>query len=494
VGIVQRQSVKNSIVNYFGVIVGGLSTLFIYPLNWDLYGNIQFSLTTAVLISTLFSLGSQSLVNKYFPYFKNNDLKGLLSVIFLYTFINLILVTILLFLFKEPIFKLLELTDFNVKRVQENAFIIFPIAILLIIISIFKLQSYNIQRIVFPDILSGLSVKFITPIIILLYYYSAINYQGAGWILVLFHALIAIGLMIYLHVLGALDFSRKSSSSVSKSKHWEMIQYMMFSALNLIGNTLAYKVDIIMIGLLLSATKVGYYSIFLFMTVAIEIPMKAIQRITNPIIAESLENNDLKKINSLYQATSTNLFIVGIILFSLIWMNMDVVFQIMTNGDDLVIYKTVFLFLALTQIFEMITSINIYIISYSKYYRMNTLFLIFLAVINITLNYILIGKLDIFGAALSTAISLLLFNFLKTIFIYHKYKMQPLQWNYILLLIFLLIAIWLPIQFPEIFADFKSSIPISIIFTVILIFTIYKMNYSKEINEILEKYISILRR
>lgn len=258
--------------------------------------------------------------------------------------------------------------------------------------------------------------------------------------------------------------------------------------MNHIGNILVYKIDIVMIGLLLSATKVGYYSIFLFLTVVIEIPLNAVERISSPMISAAFERNDLEEISNIYKKTSVNLVIIGIVLFALLWMNMPTFFAVMTNGEDLLIYKTVFLFLALAKIFDMVTSVNFHIIAYSKYFRMNTLFILVLAVLNIVLNYWLIGELDIIGAAISTAISMFVFNVLKTIFILIKYKMHPFRWEYILLTLFLAVAVFSPLFFPVIFDSILFSLISSGIFCIVFAVTVYKLKLSLEINKMIDKY------
>src|SRR5690554_7151768 len=83
----------------------------------------------------------------------------------------------------------------------------------------------------------------------------------------------------------------------------------------------------------------------------------------------------MNEIRKLYKSASANLYVIGIILFSLIWLNIETFFAVMTNGEDLVMFKTVFLLLALTKIIDMVTSINFSIISYSRYFRVNTLFI-----------------------------------------------------------------------------------------------------------------------
>ena len=487
-GIVQRQSLKNSIVNYLGIIIGGLSTMFIYPLDWELYGEIQFSLSTAILLSAFFSLGSHSLANKYFPYFESTKTKGFLSLLFIYSAVNIILISVLLYIFRMPFTSILELGGFDIGKINDNLFIILPLGILLVFIAILRAHSFNFGRIVYPDIISNFSLKIVVPGIILLSYFSMINYNIAGWILVVYHLLIVIALMLYIKSLKGLDFKLGVVKRIERKKHVEMIRYMLYGAMNHVGNILVYKIDIVMIGLLLSATKVGYYSIFLFLSVVIEIPTKAVFQITGPMISKAFDDNKMEEIKKLYQSSSINLYIVGIFLFILIWFNIDTFFAVMTNGEYLITFKYVFLVLALTKVFDMLTIVNFSIISYSKYFRVNSLFISILAVSNILLNYYLINSFDIIGAALSTAISMLFFNILKTAFVAIKYKMHPFRWELIIITLFLLAAIFIPILLPAIFQSILLSLFITGGFILLFVFVVYKLNISIEINRFIDKY------
>lgn len=383
---------------------------------------------------------------------------------------------------------MLALGGFDVDKINDNLFIILPLGVLMVFIAILRAHSFNFGRIVYPDIISNFSLKIIVPAIILLSYFSLINYNAAGWILVIYHIIIAVALMIYLKSLNGLDFKSGVLRRVERKKHTEMIRYMLYGAMNHVGNILVYKIDIVMIGLLLSTTKVGYYSIFLFLSVVIEIPTKAVFQITGPMISKAFEDNRMDEIRKLYKTSSANLYVVGIVLFSLIWLNIETFFVVMTNGEDLVMYKTVFLLLALTKIIDMVTSVNFSIISYSKYFRVNTLFIFILAISNVIMNYYFINSFDIIGAALSTAISMLVFNILKTVFVAVKYKMHPFTWPLIIISLFLLVAIFMPFLFPILFKSIIVSVLISGAFIILLTFVVYKLHISIEINRFIDKY------
>lgn len=488
-GVVQRQSLKNSLVNYFGLILGGLSTLFIYPLDWELYGKIQFSVSTAVLLTSFLSLGSGSLVNKYFPYFKNQKIKGFLSLVFIYSLINIALVSLLIFCLKTPIINFLQTWNFDTQTIKGNLFIIYPLAIFSVFIYILRTQTINYNRIVIPDLLNNIGQKIVVATIVFLGFLSWISFSTAGWILVGYYAINLIGMLIYLQFLNGLDFKWSILSRVRKSKHLEMARYMLYGSMNQIGGVLAYKIDLVMIGLLVSEVKVGYYSIFLFLSVVIDIPAKAVYQIVRPHISEAIENNKLTDLKLIYKKSSANLFVIGVAIFIPIWLNMQLIFTLMTNGNDLIIYKSIFLFIALSKLIDMLTGVNYYIIAYSKYFRANTLFLLVLALSNIGLNYWLINKMGIVGAAIATALSIAFFVILKTGLVYLKFKIHPFNKKLNVILLYLGVTILLPLLFPEWFTSIVLSILISIILSSLFLIYVYKSKVADEVNHLIDNYI-----
>lgn len=53
-GVIQRQGAKQTLINLIAAGIGGISTIFIYPLDFEVYGIISFVQATAFLFSLLF--------------------------------------------------------------------------------------------------------------------------------------------------------------------------------------------------------------------------------------------------------------------------------------------------------------------------------------------------------------------------------------------------------------------------------------------------------
>lgn len=488
-GIIERQSIKGSLVSYFGVFLGFFATLYIYPLEWELYGSIQFWLSGATVLAPILKMGSTSLINKFFPYFRSNNIKGFLGFILAITTLSVIGISLILF----TLFYLLsESSFFQSDSLQsDNIIYVYVLSIIMVYYSVFQLQSANIRRIVIPEILSKLGLKIVTVSIIFLAYINVIGKEWSLPIIIIFYSTALLLLIVYLKYIGGIDIAGVRQIKVSKSVKKNMIYFWAFGGLNFIGTLLAYKIDILMIGTFMNKISVGYYSIFLFISNLMFIPMNSINQISGPIISESFEKEEIDNIETIYKKSSNNLLAFGSIVFILIWLNIYFVLDIMRQGEDLVPFVSIILFLGSAKIFDLITSVNNLIMIYSKWYNYNLIFLFATSALNFYMNYILIESYGIQGVAIATSISILLFNSIKTIFIYVKLGIHPFSRNTFIILLVLVFGLLITgyLQQITIVNSYISLLVYSVLCSVIVIPLMYILKVSPELNKVLSKFL-----
>src|SRR6056300_1262215 len=68
-GVIQRQGIKNSLVNYFATGLGFIATVFIYPFDLEAKGLIDFLMNLGVLFIPYAQLGVFAVYYKYFSKF-----------------------------------------------------------------------------------------------------------------------------------------------------------------------------------------------------------------------------------------------------------------------------------------------------------------------------------------------------------------------------------------------------------------------------------------
>lgn len=89
---------------------------------------------------------------------------------------------------------------------------------------------------------------------------------------------------------------------------------------------------------------------------------------------------------------------------------------------------------------DMISGFNYQVLSVSKYYRFNFWISIGLLALVFALNYILIQDFGIYGAAWATTTGMVVFNIVKSWFVWKKLKMQPFSRKSLLVLLAVTVA------------------------------------------------------
>lgn len=244
-----------------------------------------------------------------------------------------------------------------------------------------------------------------------------------------------------------------------------------------------------MVGTMIDLGSAGIYTIALFISTIIGIPMNSIVKIANPIVAASWERKDLAKIKELYIKSASNLFIIGVLFLIGIWASIDLLFQVIPNGEIYEAGKYVVLFLGLAKLLDMATSINGHIIAYSPLYQFNLYLGLFLGVINIIFNIILIPRFGIIGAALATMFSMFLFNLCKVLFVWIKFKMQPFSKSSLLVLIIGLVAYSITLILPKLSFPIINIVINSAVITLVYISSILYFNISPELTQLKQQVL-----
>lgn len=494
-GIIKRQGIKSTIVNYIGVVVGTLSILFIYPLDDEIYGYANWLYNTSYLLIPLASGGILSLVVKYFPAFNNKEsgnYNGFLSLI-LFALLTVFLVFVAFwFLFNEQFLGLLDLLNLNSKAISLHQNYILLLLLVLIILNFLLNHSFNMFRIVVPNLVQQVGYKLYLPILVLLYLHFEFSRTAFSYLLIMYFGLAILIMILYLHHLGALKFS-KIKRPYKDFSFKEMGVYSIFGSLNGISNSLAFRIDNVMIPLLLDMVKNGIYNKVFFIANVIEMPTRAMNQITAPVISKAWEEGDIEEIGTVYTKASANLFLIGSFFFLVIWYVLDDLVAISANPDAFPDARVIFLLLAFGKLIDMLMSVNSQIITYSKAYRYHLVFMVVLGISNLVLNYLLIQKYELLGAALATSCSLLIYNLLKYVFIKVKFDLHPFSMatlkTLFLLGSFLLLWMWVPFFDSSLLNIILKPIFVMILYGGIAIY----WKISPDVNNIIFTFINKIK-
>lgn len=448
-GVIKRQAIGYSVVNYLGVAIGSLSTIFLYPYDKPAYGLFRFLLDTANIIQPFAMLGAWYVGSRMFPIFKNeaqknNGLFGLLSLLFV---VGAILMSIVFFTFQPVIFPTSGLKDAFI--IEKYINYIIPLFIVFGYFVLLKTYTSNLLKVILPSVLEQM-IKIIFPLIFIFYLCRWITLEGLVWGILIHFTIIAFVSVWYLNRLGGLSFALPQKDFLTRQQWFDFAKYAAYGAIGNGSIMLALRIDSYMITMLMGDFEdTGRFAIASLIGSNIAVPYTAIAVIAGPIIAKAWNDNNIVEIKQIYQKSSENLLLIGLYLFGGVVLCIHDLFAIMPNQGNVSAEILVVYIVGLKSVVDMGTGINDAIISYSKHYIFNLIAIIGMAVINIFGNLYFIPRYGIAGAALATLISTIIFNTVKIIFIKSKFDLIPYTFNSVKTLLISIVSFAMVYYFPN---------------------------------------------
>lgn len=421
-----KQSIQQSAIHFAGVLIGALSIFFIYPRDLEVYGLCRFMIDSAVFLAPLVFFGADTIAVRFFPIFKDsgNAHHGFFRILIRYALGGSIFFTLFYFLFLNQFLE----TYFSSREplIRGNSLFLLPYVLLFAGINLLYFYISNFKKIAIPYLFFNFSRKIAVPIIIVIYLINWIQIKGVLIGLLFMYLISFFGLLAYLGNLGELKIPRINIQLYRPQKK-EIRKYAFFGMAIGVSTILATSIDTIMVTFLIDLNSTGAYSIALFIAAAIYAPTQAISSIAGPVIAEAWKQNDAATIGKLYKESSELLLLSGLALYGGVLLALPQLISLLPADQSLHKLFGVFLFLGLGQVINMTGSVNNQIINYSNFYQFNLIATTILGLLNILLNllFVLQFQLGITGVALATAISMMVYNLLKFVFIYRKVQIQP---------------------------------------------------------------------
>jgi O-antigen/teichoic acid export membrane protein len=270
------------------------------------------------------------------------------------------------------------------------------------------------------------------------------------------------------------------------------IKYGVYVILGGGAAALVARLDMIMIEYFMDLKQVAYYGLAFFIASVIKTPSRSIAAISSPLLAKAFEQNNSTEIKDIYRKSSINLLIIGALLFLGIWLNIDEILSILPEKFQQ--GKQVIFYIGLAQIFNLMTGVNGLIIINSDFYKLDLYLNILLVVLTIIINVLLIPVYGIEGAAMATATSLFIYNFLKLLVVKVKIKVQPFSFNtYKVIALACIVYFLVPVIPLDFSNDFFSIIIRSIIIVLLYSIPILYFNLSDDITQFVQNTYAKLR-
>ena len=504
-GVVIKQSIRGTIVNYLGIAIGFLTTFFILTayLTQEEIGLSRVLIDAAILFSSFAQLGTGASIIRFFPFFKDEEQKH--HGFFFWTLI-VPLVGFLVFLI---VAKLLQNTIIHTFSRNSELFVtyyrfVFPLALFMLYQGVFEANANVLMRIVVPKFVREVGVRIGLLIIYLLYgYWHVINLDGLviGFCITYFIA--AVIDFFYLFTLGKISF-KPDFKIFTKPLLKDIGFYTLFLLLNAITVNVMPMLNTFFLSAGMGLAFTGIYAIANYIATVVEVPNRSLNAIVQPEISESFKNKDLAHAEKLCKSVSLHLMLSSALIFFFIWINIDALFMLLPNGEQYEAGKSVVIILGITKIIGSTLFVSSSALNYSKYYYWSLIFTVILTCSAILLNVLLIPKIGMDGAALSQLISYTLFYLLLLVLVKNKLGINILtsaHMKVVLILSGLILLNFLcqnligPVFYRLPWSDkvsfFTESIVRSLFLLVVSVFVCYKWKISDEINNIIRKTLRI---
>ncbi len=508
-GIIAKQSIKGTIVTYLGVVIGFITTFFVLTrlLSSEEIGLVRVLIDAATLLVGLAQLGTSSSLIRFAPWFRTKEQgqrtkdaqeatdHGLFFWALVLPFLGFTIFAIVYWACEVP------LTHWFSEKSPlfvDYYYFVLPIAFFLLYQTIFETCSNVLMRIVIPRAVREIGIRVGLLVLYLLYAYKVISMDGFVIALSGVYALAALINLVYLLAIGHVSF--KPDWSFLKA-HPELVRkcilYTGFLIVSAITSVLVPSLSSFFITAEMGLSYTGIFAIATYMAVMVSIPYRSLTAIAAPQLSEAIHANDRLHSNVLMQQVFNNTFIVGTIIFLLLWVNIDLIYWLLPNGTTYAAARTAVFILAIGQLLVATFSMVFNAINYGKYYALSLVLSAILTALAIVFNNVFIPRWGMNGAAMSSCLSYGIYVALALVILMACMHIQPfcksMLWtlllfglmlglNYVLDQVFIF---WFTHSMSETALLWFNSLTRDVVLIGTYIFLIYRLNLSPEINAIL---------
>ncbi len=480
-GVVLKQSIQNTAVTYLGFFFGAINTLFLYTkiLPDQYYGLVTFVLASGAILMPLMAFGVHNTMVKYYSNHQDSEKDGFFTLMLLIPLLGILPMTLVGLIWYNPIGDWVSQVN---PMVKDYLWYVFFVGLAMGYFEVFYSWTKVHLKSVFGNFMKEVFARIGVSILLLLFYFDVISLDIFFKCLVGLYLLRTVVIKIYAFSLRMpkLDFNFPPHTK-------EILSYSFLIILGGSAALILLEIDKVMLNQFISIENVAYYGVSVYIATVIIVPSRAMHQITYPLTAELLNTNNDVGLDKLYKKTSLTLFIASGILFVLIILNLNDLYLMLPEN-----YRNGFTIVFLIGLAKVMDSLlgNINSILYnSKYYKTVLIFGVCLAALTILLNYILIPKLGLEGAALASFVSIFIFNLVKLIFVRMKFGILPFtSATFKVFATLILLAVLfdlLQFQFHPIINIGLKSLLIVVMYVGIL----YRFNISEDVTGFLSKWL-----
>lgn len=488
-GIIQRQSIRSSVFIILGFAIGAFNIIVLFPkfLSPEEFGLTRAMLDISVTLSLLCTLGAVPVIYKFYPFYsyyladKKDDLPMITGLVCLTGFM-VIMVTG--YVFEDFIIRKLGKSP----QLADYFYTIYPFTFFMLAFAWLESFSWGLKKTVITNFLKETGVRIIGTILILLYGFQFITLPQ---FIVLFSLSYLVPVLVLLYILlrtGKWKFSFTGISSVTRRLGRRMVSFGLYIFGAQFFFVLSKTNDTFLIFGIKGLAETAVFAVASYAITVLEIPQRSLAAISTPVLAESWKNNDLSNIDHVYKKSVSNLLLIGLGLFGLIFLNIHNLAAFLGAGYENI--ELIVFIMGMAKVLDLGTGINSIIIGTSNFWKFDFYTNITYTIFSIPLNFILIKAYGLEGLAFSMLISMTIYNAIRYIFLYRKFGLQPYNFR-LLLAILIAIGMYLIIYMIPRFSNiYLDTLIRTLAFVIIFVPVMYKMKIAPDLNSILDKTLN----
>ena len=450
-GVVFRQSAKNSIVVILGAILGGLiiwlSTTFLTKPQLGFTRNLT---NYAVALSQILLLGLNNTLAVYIHRFANDERKkkSLITICLLLPVVIAAIFSLVYVLLHSWILPHFQPDDIPY---MQRYFYWLPVYTLLFIYMVILEQYLGSQMKVAVSAFMREVVLRVASIALILLFgfgYIAFNVFVIGSILIY---CLPVLIFLFLSALTKGFGISFHKNDFSKGEYREMLHFSWYHFLLTVSVLLMGYMDALSLPFYdrNGFSSVAIYSVAVFFISFLQLPLKAMMPASFTVLAKAFADNDMPKARDIFLRSSINILIPTVGIAVLLCCNLENAITVIKNGYTAII--PVFAILFIGNIVNIATGMNDQVLSIANYYKFNFYLSLFLMGVLFLLIRMLVPRYGIYGAAWSTTTILMTFNLLKFLFVWKKLDMQPFSKGTLLVIVAAGAALAAGYYFPHFF-------------------------------------------
>lgn len=425
-----KQTAYNTALTYAGLVLGFLNIAVLYPrvLPDDQFGLTRLLVSIATMVGAFAQFGLDNTIVRYFPYFRDASRRhnGLLTLVLAVALTGALLAMLLLSVLHPWVTAIFG--DKNGLYAAYGSYAL-PLVLSEVFFLVLRGYSRSLQRTVRPTFLREFALRALQTALIGA---QALWHFSFDVFIALFTAtflICTLWLVIDLWAQGERLTALRMVKAPQRLRR-SMIRFSAYTVAASVASVVLGSLDQLMIGALLgreALAQVGYYAVAFNFGAVVSAPMRALGQLGIPLLAEAWKRKDLPAIQRMYTRTVSTQFSIAGYLFLVLWVDLEDLFTFI-RPEFGVAYASAMIISA-SSLLNMAVGLNAGIITMSRNFRFDSVSSLLLLGCNAVMNWFLIQRMGITGAAWSTLVSLAMVLGLRVWYLWSRFRLWPYSWR-----------------------------------------------------------------